>query len=112
MIPGAIAFVTGVALMALPELLSSPRAAADLLHVAGPIAAAFGFISMSEVLRGMRRLNLLVAAALAVGSLLVGMAPTGIALAWLAALVLALTGIVGPGVPRDRYAGGWRSLFG
>ncbi len=112
MIPGALAFVAGVALMALPAVLGSPRPAADLLHVVGPIAAALGFVSISEVLRGMRRLNVLAAAALAIGSPLVGMTAVGLALAWLGAAVLAATAVVGPGVPRDRYGGGWRSLLG
>ena len=111
MLLGAIAFVTGVTLMVLPEVADFAAPGADLLQVVGPIAGALGFVSMTEVTRALRRLNLLTAAAVAIGSFPVGLPPLGIAVVWVAAGILAVTALFGDGMPRDRYAGGWRALL-
>lgn len=107
----AVAFATGIGLMVLPELLPAAAPAADLFQIVGPVAAALGFVSIWEVTRGLRRANALSAIAVAGGSLLAGLAPPAIALAWVAAGVLALTAVLGRGLDASRYGGGWRSLL-
>lgn len=110
MLAGGAAFLIGLALMVLPEVLPAVEAGADLFQVIGPIAGALGFVSLTEVTRGVRRLTVLPALVLAVGSLIVGMPPVGIAIGWVAAGMLALSGLPAGG-RRSRYAGGWRSLL-
>lgn len=112
MIAGALAFLTGVGLMALPALLDTSPLAADLLRIAGPIAAAAGYVSLSPVTRSVRRLNVLSAVAVAIVALVAGMSPAARGITFLAAVILAVTALAGARVPADRFGGGWRALLG
>lgn len=111
MIAGALAFLTGVGLMALPAVLTTSPLAADLLRVVGPIAAAAGFVSMTEVTRGLRRINVVSGAAVAIIALVAELSPAARGIGFLAAVILVVTALVGPGTVADRHGGGWRVLL-
>lgn len=111
MIAGALAFLTGVGLMALPGLLDTSPLAADLLRITGPIAGAAGYLSIYAVTRSVGRLNVLPAVAVATVALVAGMSPAARGIAFLAAVILAVTAVAGPGLPAERYGGGWRALL-
>lgn len=105
-----LAAALGLWLMAAPALLGLSGTAGDLLHVLGPIAVAIGWTASSEVLRGVRWLNLPVGVTLVIAPFLfafpsvalVATALTGIALAALSAL---------GGETSTRFGGGWRALL-
>lgn len=105
-----LAFALGLWLMAAPALLGLRDPAADVLHVLGPIAAAVGFIAASEVLRGIRRVNVLTGLALVLTPLLLGYPTTAMLVSGLTGLALMALAFMG-GATHTAFGGGWRSLL-
>ncbi len=100
----------GVALMAAPAVLNLPNAVADAFHMLGPLAAAFGGIAASPILRVVRRVQLPVGLGTAVAPLVLGSEPVAIGVGVVAGLGLVATAFA-PGAPMDRFGGGWRALL-
>jgi hypothetical protein len=101
----------GLWLMVAPAALGyAGTTAGDHHRFVGPLVAAFAFLALSAILRGLRWLNLPAGAWLVVAPFLVGFD-------LLATLVSVLTGVaivglapVGRPTP-ERFGGGWTSLW-
>lgn len=101
----------GVALMALPGPLGLREPVANAFHILGPLAAAFGAIAASPILRVVRRVQLLIGLAVALAPVLLGAEPVAIGIGVIAGFGLVATAFA-PGAPMDRFGGGWRALIG
>lgn len=105
-----VAFAVAVAVMAAPDLLGLEDAVADAFHILGPIAAAVAAMAASAVLRGLRRLHLLLGPAIAIVPFLLGAEPTAMAVGVVAGGVLAAMAFPGGAQP-GQYGGGWPEVF-
>jgi hypothetical protein len=102
--------VIGVWLMAAPDALGYGGAARLSDRVAGPVAATFAIIAISEVVRPVRRVNLLVGLWLVISPWLLGSYPAvAIVNSTCAGGLLELLSLVRTRV-RGRYGGGWIAL--
>jgi hypothetical protein len=101
----------GVGLMAVPGVLSLPRPVADAFHILGPLAAAFGAIAASPILRVLRRVQLPIGLGVAVSPLALGSSPAAIAIGIIAGVALVAVAFA-PGARMERFGGGWRALIG
>jgi hypothetical protein len=105
-----LAFVIAVAIMAAPDLLGLDDAVADAFHVLAPIDAAFAAMAASSVLRGLRRLHLLLGPAIAVAGILLGGELSAILIGVVGGA--ALTALAFPGPARQgQYGGGWPAII-
>lgn len=105
-----LAIGVSLGVMAAPDLLSLTDAVADAFHVLGPIAASVGAMAASRVLRGLRRLHLLLGPAIAGSALLFGGGPAAVAIGFGAGAVLMALAFPGGADPAP-LGGGWRSLW-
>lgn len=96
--------------MIAPAVLNIPERSAALFYILGPIIAAVAMISMSESVRNFRLVNVAAGAVLAVSPVFLNLQPTG---NWNNIIIGALT--IGAALVRgrvkNRFGGGWRSLF-
>jgi hypothetical protein len=105
-----LAIGIGIGVAAAPDLLGLSEPVANAFHILGPIAVAFGAMAASSVLRGLRRVHLLLGPAIAIAPPVLGgeMAAIVVGLAAGTALVaLAFPGAADP----DQYGGGWRKVW-
>ena len=101
----------GIWLMATPAVLGYDGAARISALVAGPLAASFSWIALSEVTRPLRRCNLVVGLWL-VASAFVLHQPFGAVInGVLVGLLLGGTALL-PYPTKGRYGGGWSALRG
>ena len=105
-----LAFAVAVAVTAGPDLLGLEGALADAFHILGPITAAVAAMAASSVLRGLRRLHLLLGPAIAIAPFVLGGPPAAIALGVVAGAVLAALAFPGPARP-GQYGGGWPAVL-
>lgn len=110
MIWQAIAFLVGIGVMAAPDLLGLRDSVANAFHVLGPIAASIAGMAAADVLRGLRRLHLLVGLAIAVAPIILGGEATAIGVGLAAGAVLVAMAFPGHGDP-EAFGGGWRMLW-
>jgi hypothetical protein len=105
----AVAIAVGV--MASSDVLDLRDPVADAFHVLAPIDAAVAAMAASTVLRGLRRLHLVLGPAIAVAGVGLGGEPAAAAVGVAAGTALALLAF--PGAPRTGvYGGGWPALLG
>lgn len=105
-----VALGLAIALMAAPEVLPLSEASANAIHVLAPIAAALAAMAASSVLRGLRRLHLLLGPGIAAVPLLLGGEPIGQVVVGLGGMILA--GMAFPGASdTGRMGGGWRAVW-
>jgi len=100
------ASAVGVWLMFSPTVFGTTGTAADIVHLTGALIVVFSGISMGEVVRPARWLNLPLALLLAVGPWLVGDAP----LAAQVSAALAAAAVIALSIPRGRITeryGAW-----
>jgi hypothetical protein len=105
-----LAMAISLGVMAAPDLLSLSDAVADAFHVLGPIGASVGAMAASRVLRGLRRLHLLIGPGIAGAALLLGGGGAALAVgigAGAALMVLAFPG----GADPAPLGGGWRAVL-
>ena len=103
--------VIGIWLMAAPDALGygGPARASD--RIAGPVAATVAIVALSEVVRPVRRLNLLVGLWLVLAPWLLGSyRPGAIVNSTLAGGLLELLSLIRSEVSGS-YGGGWRALL-
>ena len=105
-----IAFGIAVGVMAAPDVLGLNDNVSDAFHILGPIGAAVAGISASTVLRGMRRLHLIIGSAIALAGILLGDGVPALAVGLGAGAALVALAFPG-GVEGDPYAGGWSMLI-
>ena len=105
-----VAVAVAVAVMAAPDLLGLEGAVADAFHILGPIAAAVAAMAASSVLRGLRRLHLLLGPAIALAPFLLGAEPAAMAVGVVAGGILAALAFPGGARP-GQYGGGWPAVF-
>ena len=101
----------GVWLMASPAVLGFDGAARISALVAGPIAASFSWIALSEVTRPLRRCNLVVGIWLVLSALVLHQPPGAAISSVLVGLFLGGTALL-PYPIKGRYGGGWSALRG
>ena len=100
----------GLWLMAAPAVLHYGGAAADNDRIAGPVAASFAAVAMSEVARPVRRLNVLVGAWLLLAAWALDGPRTAIANDVITgAVVVGLSCLRGK--VQGEYGGGWSALW-
>ncbi len=99
----------GLWLMAAPSILGYDDPARMNDHVVGPIVASFAFIAVWEVMRGVGRVNLVLAAWLLVAPWVLGYEITAAVNSTVVALCLLLLASVGGSVTQS-FGGGWASL--
>jgi len=96
--------------MAAPDLLSLPDAVADAFHILGPVGASVGAMAASAVLRGLRRLYLVIGPAIAAAPLVLGGDAAAMGVGLVAGATLAALAFPGDADPA-RLGGGWRPLW-
>ena len=110
MVAQVVLTVVGIWLMFAPSVLGYASPAADSDRIAGPLLAAFAFLAIFQITRGLRWVNLPIGAWLVVAPLLLDF-PTDAAVnsvaCGVATLVLAPMGRV----DQSRYGGGWVTLW-
>lgn len=105
-----LAFAVAVAVTAAPDLLGLQGPVADAFHILGPIAAAVAAMAASAVLRGVRRLHMLLGPAIAIAPFILGGPPGAILLGVVAGAIL--TALAVPGAARPgQYGGGWPAVL-
>ncbi len=110
MIPQLLAAALGAAIMLAPGILALDSATSDLLWLLGPIATSIGIAAASDVLRGVRRANVLVGAAAVVGVVLVAGTTIGAGVAIASGVALIILGLL-PSTVHTSFGGGWRRLW-
>lgn len=105
-----LAVAVSLGVMAAPDLLSLTDAVADAFHVLGPIGASVGAMAASSVLRGLRRLYLLLGPGIAGSGLLLGGGPAALAVGFGAGAALMVLAFPG-GVDPAPLGGGWGALW-
>lgn len=105
-----LVIVVGLGVMASPDLLGLPDAVADAFHVLGPIAVAVAAMAASTVLRGLRRLHLLLGLAIAAAPILLDGGATAIVIGLGAGVALVLLAFPGGSDPRP-IGGAWRAVL-
>jgi hypothetical protein len=105
-----LALAVAIALMAAPGVVSLSDASANAIHVLAPLEAAIAAMAASTVLRGLRRLHLLLGPAIAAVPPLLGGDMLGIAVVALGGAILATLAFPGASDPR-RLGGGWRAVW-
>jgi hypothetical protein len=104
------AFAVGVWLTASPDVLGTTGSAQASAHIAGPLAAMFGLIAAFEVTRGVRWLNVAIAAWLIIAPWPLAYAPADIANSTAIGLALGVLASI-PGRREESFGGGWRALW-
>ena len=101
----------GFWLMAAPAVLGYAGTAATHHYLLGPLVSTVAWVACSEATRGIRRVNLLLGAALILAPLLFGYGSTAASIngAATGALVAALSTV--RGARRTRVGGGWTVLW-
>ena len=102
--------VVGLWLMFAPSVLGYQGTAADSDRFAGPLLAAFAFLAIFRITRGVRWVNLPIGAWLVVAPLLLRF-PTDATVNSLVCGVLVLALAAVGGVDQSRYGGGWITLW-
>lgn len=105
-----LAIGVGIVVTAAPDVFALSNRLADAFHVLGPVIVAFGAISMSAVLRSLRRIQLLLGPATAAAPVLTGGEVLGVVVGVSAGVVLVALAFAG-GTSLERHGGGWKRLF-
>ena len=111
MIWQGMAFLIAIGVMAAPDALGLSESVADALHILGPIAASTAGMAAYDVLRGLRRVHLVVGPAIALAPVLLGGDMSAVIVGLAAGLALCLLAFPGPPRP-GKYGGGWPFVFG
>jgi len=110
MLAQLFALLLGIWLMSAPGLLGYSGVVAAAHHVIGPLIASVAFVSLWEVTRTLRLINLVLGVALAVLTLILAW-PLGPAMTGAAVGILVAVSATFPGRQTARYGGGWKSLL-
>lgn len=110
MIWQALAIAVGIGVMAAPDLLGLSEPVSNAFHILGPIAVAFGAMAASTVLRGLRRVHLLLGPAIALAPFVLGGELAAIIVGVVAGAVLVVLAFPG-GADPGQYGGGWRKVL-
>jgi len=102
--------ITGLWLMAMPDVLGSGGRLADSNHIAGPVIVTFGLIAIWDINKCFLKVNFLVSAWLIFAPVVVQHTTTEIILNITAGIVLIATALV-KRKDKYNYGGGWISLF-
>jgi hypothetical protein len=102
--------VIGFWVVMAPAILDYGGNAANHGYVIGPILAAIGWISASEVLRGLRFVNLVPAVALLIVAFGPGYPATALTSSAASAVAVSMLTFV-PGRRTRRVGGGWRGVW-
>lgn len=108
--PRTASLLLGLWLMAAPAVLGYAGAARTSDLVTGPLAAAAATIAMSGVTRGLRWVNVGLGAWLALSAWVLERPPEVRAGTALAGVLMVGFGLVRGG-ERERYGGGWATLW-
>jgi hypothetical protein len=105
-----MALAVAIGLIVTPDLVGLSDASARALHILAPIDAAVAAMAASAVLRGLRRLHLLLGPAMAAVPLLLGGEPLDLALTGVGGATLTALAFPG-GSDMSGLGGGWRSVW-
>jgi hypothetical protein len=98
--------------MASPAILAFGDPAATNNHIVGPLVVACSIISIAEVTRPVRWVNLLLGAWLVLAPWVLGFSPGGAMASDILAGVLVAALATWRGARKQRFGGGWSALFG
>ena len=102
--------VVGLWLMFAPSVLGYQGTAADSDRFAGPLLAAFAFLAIFRITRGLRWVNLPIGAWLIVGPLLLGFPTDATVNSIVCGVLVVVLAPIGR-VDQSRYGGGWITLW-
>lgn len=102
--------VVGLGLLAAPQVLGYEGLARVNHLILGPIAASFAVIAISEVLRELRWVNLLIGGWLVLSPLLIPHDQVALAVGVTAGMVMAALSVV-RGPRKSRLGGGWWAVL-
>ncbi len=103
--------ILGLWLMVSPSVLGMAPSAANNNHIAGPLVITFAVIALWEINRNVIKVNMLIAVWLMISPLVIDFAATTAVLSnLLSAVAILLLALVKREV-KQRYGGGWISLF-
>jgi hypothetical protein len=100
----------GLGVMIAPALFKFNSVAADNNHIVGPLVLTFAIVSLWEINRNVRLFNIVTGSWLIVSPFIIGFTNTPLfidVVLGMAVLVFSLN----KGTVKNRYGGGWRSLF-
>jgi hypothetical protein len=105
-----LACVLGIWLMIAPAVIGYSGAPAQLDYIMGPVAASIGYIAASEILRGLRYLNIITGAALLAIPLILSFAGPATICNLATGAALICCSLV-RGRLNKHFGGGWVSLL-
>jgi hypothetical protein len=108
--PRIVNIIIGLSLMLIPTGLRFEKTAADNNHITGPVVITFAIISLWEINRNVRWLNLATGWWLILSPFILDLSPSATKIDVSAGIVIAILSLY-KGNIKNRYGGGWRSLF-
>ncbi|AUD05876.1 SPW repeat domain-containing protein [Spirosoma pollinicola] len=101
----------GIGLMVLPAVWNLPKPVANHEHIVGPIIVSMAVISISESTRSVRYVNMLVGLWLLIAPWILHHQGTHLVLTEMSCGLLLIGLSLIRGTIKNRFGGGWRSLF-
>ncbi len=98
-------------MMAAPAVLGYAGSAATSDRIVGPTAAALAWISRSEATRSLRWGNVALGVWALLSPLLLDHSAAAAIHSVITGIVLVLSALATGGMPRQKYAGGWKALL-
>lgn len=111
-IAAVVGVAAGVWIMAAPAVLGYAGSAATSDRIVGPTAAAIAWIAGSEATRSLRWGNVALGIWALIAPLLLDHSASAAVHSVISGTVLILSALAIGGIPRQKYAGGWKALLG
>lgn len=110
-IAAAIGVAAGIWIMAAPAVLGYAGSAATSDRIVGPTAAAIAWIAGSEATRSLRWGNVVLGVWALLSPLFLDHSTGAAVHSVISGIVLVLSALATGGMPRQKYAGGWKALL-
>lgn len=111
-IAATVGVAAGVWMMIAPAVLGYAGSAATSDRIVGPTAAALAWIAGSEATRSLRWGNVALGLWAIAAPLLLDHSAAAAAHSVISGILLIVSALAIGGMPRERYAGGWKALLG
>lgn len=102
--------LTGLGLMAAPAIFTFNKVAADNNHIVGPLVITFAVISLWEINRNVRLFNIITGLWLVLSPFILNFSKPAFKIDILSGIAVVLFSLYTDN-KKNRYGGGWRSLF-
>ena len=105
-----INIVIGIGLMAAPAIVGFDKVASNNNHIVGPLVITFAVVSLWEINRNVRWFNIVTGAWLILSPFIIGFGASAQAIDIAGGIAVILFSLH-KGKIKNKYGGGWRSLF-